>query len=160
MSNGKIIGLSAKLRHGKDTFADMMIGEYKLSTNDDLILKIGFADPIKKALKIIIPSIKDEWLWGSSENRGKIIEGYANPNTGGPLTVRDCLVAIGKWGRKCNVDCWVIAAMETVKMYRSLGYHVIINDCRFKNEKKAIEEALFYTGLLIGFLIDHIQILI
>jgi len=96
-----LLVISGKLKHGKDTFANNIID--KLSIYDKIkVQKTAFANPIKEMSKIMFPQISDKDLWGSSQNRNNIVKGCINPENGHPLTVRDVLIKIGKYGRSCN----------------------------------------------------------
>jgi len=149
------LGVSGKLRHGKDTLAELIMkksaekfgGKY----GDHLsCTKIAFADPIKKMAKIMVPSLTDEDLWGPSQNRARELQGYVNPDTGEVLRVRDILTHIGQWGRGTNPDCWINAAFgladDFVKEFNPATgtlwaeyVLIVFSDCRFRNEKRAIE---------------------
>ncbi len=166
MSDRKIISVSGKLRHGKDTLAQFILDEVKILNQEDIrhkttsamtlgkfpdtknqifSTKLAFADPIKKVAKIIFPMLTDDDLWGPSQNRDRVLPEYINPATEEMLAVRNILTQIGAWGRSTNKDCWVnstfglidgIAAGAKPRNRRNL---FLISDCRFQNEKTAIE---------------------
>jgi tRNA uridine 5-carbamoylmethylation protein Kti12 len=133
----KLIAISGKSRHGKDTLANLIIK--KCREQNIKIKKISFAEPIKKAALQMFPQLDRRDLFGASERREKIVEGYINPETGNPLKIRDILVQVGAWGRSCNPNCWANSTIFKAKHLMDLGYHVIISDERFKNEKKLVE---------------------
>jgi len=134
----KFLVISGKLKHGKDTFAKYMVDKIKKSNH--VVKSIAFADPIKKAAKVMFPQITNEDLWGPSENRNNIVKNCKNPKTGEPLIVRDILQFIGKWGRSCNENCWVNATFDNIDKtfpkvdYKNSDCAIIISDGRFLNE--------------------------
>lgn len=146
LKNDTILVLSGKLKHGKDTLAGFIINsfgkkcrEYNKNVNSkykkqDRIHQTAFANPIKEMTEIMFPQIPPKDLWGPSQNRSNIVKNCINPQTGSPLTVRDVLIHLGKWGRQCNNDCWINATYS--KVYRMIenNYNVIISDGRFLNE--------------------------
>lgn len=148
----KLIAISGKLKNGKDTFADyikaelshyIMLESYDKYHNriGKLVVKMSFSDPIKEAVWKMFPDLTKEDLWGPSQNRSKIIEDHVNPLTGEPLTIRDCLTSIGSWGRSCNKNCWASAAVKKANQLIEKDTVVIISDCRYKNEKEAVEKS-------------------
>lgn len=146
-----LIAISGKMKHGKDTLADYIKNELsnKLKQKDystyynqsgKVVEKISFSDPIKEAVWKIFPDLTKEDLWGSSQHRSKVIENYINPLTGNDLTIRDCLTSLGSWGRARNVNCWVEASIKKANNLIKRNRFVIIPDCRYKNEKEAIQK--------------------
>ncbi len=141
----ELISISGKLNHGKDTLVDLIIEAYsnkvtkQINSAKTKPQKMAFADPIKNALLEIFPQLTKKDLWGPSQNKNKIIEGYVNPETGKPLTIRNALTQVGAWGRACNIDCWGMSVLNKSKDLRELT-PIIISDCRFRSEKKLIEE--------------------
>lgn len=148
-----IVAISGKARHGKDTLSDYIVRWFNIALenyrNSSEIYssptlmygkKIAFADPIKKAAKIIYPQLSDEDLWGPSERRDKILEGYINPDTGEPLTVRNVLTQLGKWGRSTNPDCWANSTILDAKNILLNYGLVVISDLRFKNELEIVRK--------------------
>lgn len=149
----KLIAISGKLRHGKDTLTQLILDEVNLKQKDILITKIAFADPIKRVAKLIYPTLTEHDLWGPSQNRNRIINGYINPKTKEPLTVRDVLTQIGAWGRSTNEDCWVNSTFDIIENIINSNKNkenlVLISDCRFKNELKAIKAKGGYVVRII-----------
>jgi len=129
--NKKLLVISGKLKHGKDTFTKYVIDQCYIEGKHDKITSIAFADPIKRIARLMFPQITEHDLWGPSENRSNIVKGCINPKTKEPLTVRDVLTFIGSWGRACNKNCWVDST------FGYIGNHdldFIISDGRFLNE--------------------------
>lgn len=143
MQNIKIIAVSGKLRHGKDTLTQFILDEIKKQKSDIIVTKIAFADPIKRIAKLIYPMLTEHDLWGPSQNRNRIIEGYKNPKTGEDLIVRDVLTQIGGWGRSTNENCWVNSTFGIIDSItfgnKDKDHFILISDCRFKNELQAIK---------------------
>jgi len=142
----KLLVISGKKRHGKDTLIKHIIDEYnKIVGYECELVSTAFADPIKKIAKTMFPQITTKDLWGPSENRDNIVKGCINPATGEQLIVRDVLTTIGKWGRDCNKDCWVDSTLSYVnrKVFDSkyphdeIVFNYIISDGRFLNELEA-----------------------
>ena len=50
------------------------------------------------------------------------------------------LTQIGKWGRDCNKDFWVILALNKAEKLMNDGNFVIIVDLRFKNEMNHVKK--------------------
>ena len=128
----KLLVISGKLKHGKDTFAKYIIEHCCLENKNYKIKSTAFANPIKVVAKTMFPQIKRQDLWGSSENRSNIVENCINPKTGEPLIVRDVLTFIGSWGRACNENCWVNCTFDYI--LENFDYNFIISDGRFINE--------------------------
>lgn len=59
-----ILGITGHTGSGKDTIADVFVGEYGFQ-------KIAFADPIKKFAKVVF-AFTDEQLWGPSNKRNGV----------------------------------------------------------------------------------------
>jgi hypothetical protein len=131
----KLLVISGKKQHGKDTFAKYII---KNTKNILPTFKYAFADPIKEIAIKMFPQINKKDLWGPSENRENIIKDCINPITNKPLKVRDVLVFIGKYGRQCNENCWVNAAFSN-ELFNKQKFNlkkmaIVISDGRFLNE--------------------------
>lgn len=146
-----IIAVSGKLRHGKDTFANLIIEELKKTNYPKKIYKTAFANPIKEAVLCMFPQIDPHCLYGPSELRNTIIEGYIDPTITDPfadnrLTIRGVLVQLGKWGRSCNTDFWAMATMNSALKAIEENAIVIISDVRFKSEMKYVRQ---YGGKII-----------
>ena len=135
---GVIIGISGKLNSGKNTF-EKILREKLIEKTKEQVDTYAFADPIKRIAMIMYPQIQPEDVWGPSENRSKVIEGYVNPETGGPLIVRDVLTIIGKLGRKTNRNIWVNSTIAEITRNSLHNKNVLIADVRFIEELKAIE---------------------
>ncbi len=142
--NYKIIGISGKKNSGKNTLQRLIKDEihfvYRQRTTN-----IAFADPIKKAAMIMFPSIDPMDIFGESSRRAKVIDGHINPITGKPLTIRDVLVQIGKWGRDTHPDTWVNATLPDIRNNLPFS-NIIIGDVRYINEKLTIES---FGGIVV-----------
>lgn len=121
-----IIGLSGYARSGKDTVAGMLIGIHGYHN-------IAFADPIRKFLYDVNPSIKD----GGYRLRSLVdAYGWETVKTEYP-EARELLQRAGVAART-HIDeaVWVTAAFNKVKDKPK----VVVTDVRFKNEAAKIKE--------------------
>ena len=146
-----IIGLIGLAGSGKDTAADFLV--------DKGFVKMAWADPIKRfAMEIF--DFSEEQLWGPSEKRSEPDKRYPLSN-GEFLTPREVLQKIGTEGGRAAYDSiWTNYTLRKAKeiltdpniSYDKLdgtyGSHhtvivpgVVISDCRFMNECKAIQDA-------------------
>lgn len=136
----KLLVISGKLKHGKDTFTKYIIDQCYIEGGHDEIKSTAFSDPIKKVARIMFPQINDKDLWGPSENRSKIVKDCIDPKTNLPLTVRNVLTFIGGYGRACNENCWINCTFKHINKIRYneenkvIHYDFIISDGRFLNE--------------------------
>ena len=151
-----LIGIYGKSKHGKDTLG-RAIKTVLLAKKNKAIHHFAFANPMKDAILKMCPWVDPDDLFGPSERRATLIQKqFTNTETGElyiddpithpikedeELTIRDILLFLGKFGRDCNLDFWVLATMWPVKQVMHRGEHVMITDVRFPNEKKAIEDA-------------------
>jgi hypothetical protein len=137
----KLIGISGKKCHGKDTLAEFIIEEcVRIYHQPDFAKKTAFANPIKEIVLLMFPHALRDDVFGSSEKRETIIPGYVNPETMAPLTIRDVLLFVGEWGRKTNENCWVNATFGVVDKMLAKGNFVIISDTRRVNEAETIKK--------------------
>jgi len=128
----KLLVISGKLKHGKDTFAKYIIEYCCLENKDFKIKTAAFANPIKVIAKTMFPQIPRQDLWGPSENRSNIVKDCINEKTKEPLIVRDVLTFIGNWGRSCNKNCWVNCTFDYISEHFDCNF--VISDGRFLNE--------------------------
>ncbi len=143
-NNGKLIALSGKARHGKDTFTNILIEEYKKHHNFHCF-KISFADAIKQIGQKMFPTISQDDLWGESINRSKPLylfdKSVVKDNKA--LEIRNVLLDIGKFGRSYDEDLWGLITLHTAnELFNKYKFcNVIITDCRRKNEMNLIKAA-------------------
>ncbi len=142
----KKIAISGKANSGKDTFAHILlnnyIDNYKNLYNASIF---AFADPIKNIILWMYPNTDNNILWGPSELRSTIIPNATNCS-GQPLTYRQLLLDIGKFGRAINSDLWINATLDKIN-YTFESEHdsiAIINDLRFTNEFNKLKKEGYY----------------
>lgn len=128
--------ISGKANTGKDTLKNICIDLLNIQNN---YTSLAFADPMKKIVCEMYPNIDRNWLYGPSELRNNIIVD-ALDSYGNPLTVRQLLLDLGKFGRAYNSDVWVNAADTKINKSK----HILIPDCRFINEFNYAKRNNFY----------------
>ncbi len=117
-----IIGLSGYARSGKDTVADFLVQSYGFE-------RISFADPIRKILYDLNPSIDGEKL-------ATMVDTYGWDIAKSKAEVREFLQVLGYSARqKIHPDVWVMAAFSTM----SADKNYVIADVRFINEADKIK---------------------
>lgn len=115
-----IIGLTGKARSGKDTVAEHLRIAYGFN-------HYWFSKPMKEACKAIF-GWTDEHLYGD-------LKEVVDPNY--VVSPRVALQTLGtEWGRSINSDLWILRAKKEMEQDQNL----VISDCRFDNEAKAIRE--------------------
>lgn len=115
-----IIGLSGKMGSGKSTLANYIKDNSEQPT---AVVKIAgvlyeLQDMIYEELGLTLVGEKD----------------------------RPLLIALGTWGRSIDENFWTSKALEIAIKMSNQGLIVIIDDIRYPNEAKAIEDA---GGLLV-----------
>lgn len=142
--SGKLIAISGKARHGKDTFTDILIKQYKEKSNCPCF-KISFADTLKQIVQKMFPTTSKEDLWGESINRSKSLYLFDKKITKNnkELEIRNILLDIGKFGRSYDEDLWALITLNTInEIFKKYEFcNVIITDCRRKNELSLIKQA-------------------
>lgn len=117
-----IIGLCGEGRAGKDTIADMLVKNYNFT-------KASFADPLKRGCMEIF-GFTTEQAYGN-------LKEVEDPYWG--FTPRWALQFVGtNLFRNWKEDMWV-SALEKKIVSNPDVTRWVIPDCRFKNEKAAIE---------------------
>lgn len=121
-----LIALAGRAGAGKNTVATMLGGH-----------EISFAEPLKRFCQEVF-AFSDAQVWGPSECRNAPDERYPRP--GGYLTPRYALQTLGtNWGRDCYQDIW--ADLGVRRAVAHPAPLVVITDCRFVNEAKAVLRA-------------------
>ena len=109
----KIINISGKAQHGKDTTA--LILKKKLESKNKKVIITHYADLLKY-------EAKQFFNWdGNKDEKGRQILQYMGTDV----------------IRKINPDYWVGFIKEFMKMFQDEWDYVIIPDCRFPNEIEA-----------------------
>jgi hypothetical protein len=129
-----IIALSGPAGSGKNTVASML---RHIASFDAITTEMAFADPMKAFAKEIFDFTHHQ-LYGPSEARNGPDGRYTRPD-GTPLTPRFALQTLGtEWGRNCDPELWVKYALRKAAEREVAGEVIIITDCRFANEAKAV----------------------
>jgi len=125
-SNRMIIGLSGYATSGKDTVAKILIEDYGYT-------RIAFADPIREAVYILNPIVKDGF-----RVQGLVdVYGWEVAKTDYPEIRRLLQVFGSELGReKFGNNFWVNQALFGIGNANS---KVVITDVRFPNEASAIK---------------------
>jgi hypothetical protein len=146
-----------KANSGKNTLANLIfehIKHYETNLNkitnfEEKIKLVAFADPIKKMIEIMFPSIDKNYLYGSSSLRNSVIPNAFKDNQ--PLTVRQLLIDLGTGlGRSYNENVWIdnlLFKLDTAEKENALAFAV--PDVRFVNECKILKEKKFFIIKLI-----------
>lgn len=128
----RIIALSGFARSGKDTIAELIREELRGLS----VVKQAFADPMKDFCRQLF-GFSQEQLYG--DEREKPDPRWNRPD-GSALTARYALQTLGtEWGRACDPDIWTKAGIYRAQ--RESVDVVVISDCRFVNESKAVHAA-------------------
>lgn len=118
-----IIGLSGYARSGKDTVADYLVSNFGFE-------RVAFADPIRKIMYDLNPTVDGEKLADMVDNYGWDIAKSKDE-------VRAFLQILGYSARQnIHADVWVMAAFA--KMRADKNY--VIADVRFLNEADYIKK--------------------
>lgn len=123
-----LIGLIGLKGSGKDTLVNTLSVKY--GTNK--IINLKFANGIKEMLSnyFDVPeSVYESYIL----KEARIVQGTR-------LTVRELMIKIGSFFREINPNFWVNCILQQYKSVKSLYpiSVVIITDCRYPNEIKAI----------------------
>lgn len=155
----KLIALSGRAGSGKDTVASFLPAR-----------RVAFADPLKDFAKDVFAFTENQvrgpssernrpdlryprkhgpWPMGSDPGRRclccghEVLPGAEPPNA--PqcyLTPRYALQTLGtEWGRDCYPGIWTDYGIRRARFLMDQGYDVVITDCRFTNEARAVREA-------------------
>jgi hypothetical protein len=121
----RLIALSGRAGSGKDTVASMIPGAVRMS----------FAEPLKRFCMEVFGWTEAQ-VFGPSELRNVPDPRYVR-HTGELLTPRHALQTLGtEWGRGCSEDVW--AQLGVRRALASPADVVVITDCRFVNEARAV----------------------
>lgn len=140
------IAILGKANSGKNTLAKMITKEIRASLKPKLGLQsvayIAFADPIKKIIQIMFPSLPKKFLYSSSKYRSQCIPGSFKD--GQPLTVRQALMDLGTGlGRQYNDKIWIEAFEYSFNKNKDKDI-IIIPDLRFRNEFNYLKSKGFF----------------
>lgn len=130
------IAINGKARSGKDTFAKILKSKLLEKEKICIVDIFAFADPLKKAAKVMFPLISDDWLYGKSELRENIVPGT-------DFSVRDLLIDISNLGKKYNPNIWIDNMDQKIK--KTCHDAIIISDQRFIAEFSYLLQNKFLT---------------
>ena len=123
-----ILGVMGPAGSGKDTLADYICQSMKYRFH-----RVSLADPLKEFCSAIFGWDRHT-LWGPSEERNKV-----DPDWG--VSPRVALQTLGtEWGRKLHEDLWIKYGLTKALDRLRFWPGVVIPDCRFANEFKAIQQ--------------------
>lgn len=128
----KLVGVSGRKRHGKDTIADHLVEKYGFT-------KIRFADAVREVALDIDPIVSAATIAGSlrTYRLSDFVTDHGWEQAKEHPEVRRTLQRVGTEAiRKQMPDFWTTVALE--KAYHVKG-PVVICDVRFKNEVEAID---------------------
>lgn len=118
-----VIALGYRKRSGKDEVANHLVAKYGFR-------KVAWADLLKRGVNL--------WHgWGEDHGWGDLKE-VVDPYWG--YSPRDAYQKIGTdlMRNRWLDDFWVKAAMRSVEVSLDLGESIVIADCRFPNEARAV----------------------
>lgn len=115
----KVVCISGKARHGKDTAAEYLKKKLELSNHKVLIAHYG--DLVKYICKTFF-----NWN-GVKDEKGRELLQYVGTDV----------------VRECNQEYWVDFILGVLDMFYENWDYVLIPDCRFPNEVYRLKEACF-----------------
>lgn len=127
----RLIALAGRAGSGKNAVASML-GAHEIS----------FAEPLKQICQQVF-AFSDAQLFGPSSERNRPDYRYPLP-AGGHLTARHALQTLGtEWARACYENVWADLGVRRALEYLHAGPGrvVVITDCRFLNEARAVRSA-------------------
>ena len=129
-----IIGISGKMKSGKDTLASILFNSLK---SEKSVTIISFANVLKEITSYILSKFDkkfDKKLLYSQEGK----ESFFKPLY---VTLREFLQKFGCFMRDLNQDCWINYVKSEMNKYDV----VIIPDVRFQNEAEFVQK----NGILV-----------
>lgn len=130
----RLIALAGRARSGKDTVAEM--AQAALMPQQSVLR--AFAAPLKEICQQVF-DFSIEQVYGAA----KELPDPRYPRGDGTfLTPRFAMQVLGtEFGRACYPEIWVEMMLRKVKEAHAMGRSVVITDCRFVNEAKAVKAA-------------------
>lgn len=154
-----LVGICAKARSGKDTFADFLVKEFL--SRERSFIKIAFAGVLKDHCMDSF-GLTHEQLYGDQKEMGDkrypkvpAMEGKMKSNgwwcgSCRPLdecwTPREIMQAVGSFYRSIDYDYWVKQLDKEIKSFHREGDDFIITDVRHVNECEYVRKN---KGILI-----------
>jgi hypothetical protein len=123
-----LIGLSAKKQSGKSTVAGFLKNIFDFQ-------ELSWAYPLKEIIGRQLFGLGDDVLYGDSPAREEVIPLWG-------MSGRSILQKVGTdlFRENFDPDFWVKIGVEGIKKSMQNNRHVVVSDCRFPNEIKAIKE--------------------
>ena len=132
-----IICLYGPKRSGKDTVADVLVREFGYTP-------LAFATPVRDATAAAYGLDRDWFREVSSNQDTKEVP----LEVLGGLTPRAALVGAGMYFRDhVNRNHWADVAVRRIKALVAEGKRVVVTDCRFMNEARAVQDI---GGVVVG----------
>ena len=127
-----LIGLTGYATAGKDEFADKLVEDFDY-------VKVGFADALYEMALWINPEVTS--VEGFGLKLSDLVETKGWTEAKRIPEVRQFLQDLGTTAREhMGVNCWVNALFPKVDKLLQSGSSVVITNCRFENEARAIKE--------------------
>lgn len=122
----KLIGLTAPARAGKDTVGGILHTHFAAA-------RVAFANPLRAALRAMIPGLTDEHFFGN-------LKEVEIPWLG--KSPRQMMQTLGtEWGRNLvHNELWLKIAEQTIDAHMNNLLHVAVTDVRFENEAHFIRQ--------------------
>lgn len=128
----KLIGISGKKQHGKDTIADHLVANYGFT-------KVRFADAVREVALDIDPLVSAATIAGAlrTYRLSDFVESQGWDEAKKHPEVRRTLQRVGTEAiRKQMPDFWTTVALQKA---HEVNGPVVICDVRFKNEVEAVD---------------------
>lgn len=139
------IALIGKLGSGKDAAARELINTFGYT-------RVAFADPLKQMVREADPIVRYEPTgYGPLPiHLSNVLESMTFEEAKRRYPeVRRSLQRIGQGARKIDPDYWVRAACNKIDVLTDEEYRVVVTDCRYLNEVRALKARGFKTVRII-----------
>lgn len=125
MSKLKVVLISGKKYHGKDTFGDLL--GWQLTNKGKNVHTMAFAGHLKQLCMMLFKKLTPEHTFGSLKEEK--IDGYNR-------TAREIMQHIGEYFRSVDNSYWINVLKDKIKnnVFNSNVQYVIVTDCRYPNE--------------------------
>ena len=141
-----LIGLSGRAGSGKDTTANLLVGEFM--KDGAQVKTIAFAGKLKDV-------ICDVFGLNTVVFEDRALKNQPHLELGG-RTPREVAQFLGTEAfRAIRTEVWVDCAMRQAQRYLSQGISVIVTDCRFLNEADAIAS---YGGHILSIVRNSVEV--
>lgn len=125
-----LIGISGRMRAGKDASASYLIETYEFN-------RVAFADPLKQ-LALRIDPIVQTWDDYEPMRLSEVIERDGAEQAKSLPEVRALYQNLGVGLRQLQDEFWVDVAEATIRTLLDESCHVVVSDVRFPNEANRI----------------------